>query len=32
MPSFGGGIALMVLYMVLLSVIALSIERRRDVD
>jgi ABC-2 type transport system permease protein len=31
-PSFGGGIALMVLYMVVVSAIALPIERLRDVD
>jgi ABC-2 type transport system permease protein len=31
-PSFGGAIALMVLYMVVLSAIAISIEQRRDVD
>jgi ABC-2 type transport system permease protein len=31
-PSFGAAIALMVLYMTVLSAIALGIERRRDID
>jgi ABC-type transport system involved in cytochrome c biogenesis ATPase subunit len=31
-PSFDGGIALMVLYVVVLGAIALSVEQRRDVD
>lgn len=30
-PSFGGGIALMVLYAVILTAIALAVEQRRDV-